>query len=668
LSLLRKREIMTNSPFFTLLKCCLSTFFLFPLLFSLSFSTPHAEAQIGTESSIQLITPLEGTEVTAKKPLIKCSIKTPFDPQRLLVLLDGTDVSALLEVTSEGFQYKPLGVLASGSHTLSVTAYAPDGKELRQEFTFLTRHSKTFEEAYSGNEITTLYEKLLGNSDEAIFQPSWKTESNLSSESKAKEKEWEFTFKTNVRHFDQNLPVTAPLEKGFSLANYLFQGKYNGKRFSFLGETGDVQITETPNTVQGLARRGGHLVFQSKDLHLQLRTFVVKSEQLIGFKGGMGIESSSDDHIMGVSGDLGLVSDKLRFRAIYVRGGEEGDSLGISTTGGKKKGDVFGFLFTTDLLKQALMTEAEIDLSKFDGDTHDEFSSEEDKAYRFKIGGMSGHYTYEAQYEYMGPDYEVIGNPGLQKNREGFTLRGAAGYPSHIINLSLSRYNDNVNKDDLYPRTYTYQGTLDYAFNKFPSLPIGLSYQKSLLESRWEPPEVTSLKTDTDMVTGRINYMKGPLNLGFSGSYSIQNDRTDANNDTTNLTLAFTPVLTVEKPYLSISTNISFNRSTSRLTNVHADIYTNSLDLRGDLLGKRLTYGFGGTYFISKASDRSLNQDGLSSTFNVSYLLVRNLWGFLNPSVGIRGLYNRTNDRLLDLTINECAIFLVIQTTMPFSF
>ncbi len=641
---------------------------IFLVIFFLLFYSPlFSRSEIMPEPSIKLLTPIEGIQLIGKKTLIKCSIKEPFDPQRLLVILDGTDITSILEVTSEGFEYRPLGVLASGSHSLNVTAYTLDGKELKQEFTFSTRHSKVFEEAYSSNEITILYEKKIDQSEEITGQSSWKMESNLSSDSKLKEKEWEFVFKTNVRHFDQQLLLTPPLEKGFSLINYLFQGRYTGKRFSFLGETGDVQITETPNTVQGLSRRGGNLVFQSKDLNLQLRTFVVKSEQVIGFKGGMGIETSSDDHIMGVSGDLGLISDKLRFRAIYVKGGEEGDSYGISTGGGKKKGDVFGFLFTTDLFNQKLVTEAEIDFSKFDGDTHDEFSSEKDRAYRFKIGGNTDIYNYEALYEYMGPDYEVIGNPGLQKNREGFTLRGGANYKIHIFNLSLSRYNDNVNKDNLYPRTYTYQGMFDYTFSKFPSLPICVSYQKSRLDSRWEPPGITPVKTDTDTVTGRINYIKGPLNLGFSASYSIQNDLTDSNNDSTTVTFTFTPVLTLERPYLSISPNISFNRSKSQLTNVHTDTYTNSLDLRGGLFNKKLTYGFGGTYTISKTSDGSSNQDTLSSTFDISYYPFKNLWGFLNPSVGIRGLYNRTNDRVFNQTTNELAIFMVIQTTMPFS-
>jgi len=127
-----------------------------------------------------------------------------------------------------------------------------------------------------------------------------------------------------------------------------------------------------------------------------------------------------------------------------------------------------------------------------------------------------------------------------------------------------------------------------------------------------------------------------------------------------------TPTYNTE--YLSISPAFSFNRTRTHLTEVHTDTYTSTLDLRGNLLEKKITYGFGVTYNWIKASDDTTKQDILNTNFNVSYLLVKNLWGFLNPSMGVRGLYNRTNDRVLDQTTNELAIFLVVQTTMPFSF
>jgi len=539
---------------------------------------------------------------------------------------------------------------------------------MKKEFTFSTRHSKRFEEASSNNQITTLYEKLIDKSEEAYKMPSWKTESNLSSESKLREKNWEFAFRTNVRHFDQQLGAIPPQEKGFALANYLFQGKYSGNRINFIGELGDVTIHETANTVQSLARRGGNLVFQSQDLHLQLRTFAVKSEQLMGFNGGLGIGTTPADHLTGVSGDVGLFSDRLKLKSLYAKGGEKGSSFGISTSEGVREGDVFGFLITSDFFKQKLVTEAEIDISRFDGDTSDEFPRKKDKAYRVKAWGNLGNLSYEGLYEYMGQDYEVIGNPGLQKNREGFGLKAGGDFKNHLINFSLSQYHDNVKKDDLFPVVYASQGTLDYTFKKYQSLPMGISYQRTMMRSEKKPLNIEPLRMDTDTIMGRINYVRMPWNVGLTGSYSHQNDRTAADNDTTAISFSFTSSVILEGPSLSISPGFTFTRSISHLTDVHTDAYTTTLDVRGDVFNKRLTYGFGGTYTIAKVSDGSSRQDTLGSNFNLLYLLANNLWGFFTPSIGFRGIYHRTNNRTLDQTVNEFALFLVIQTKIALSF
>ena len=637
-----------------------------------------------SDSPIQLLMPEEGGMNIAKKARIKCAIKTPFDSQKLLVLLDGTDISGILDITPEGFEHKATALLTAGEHTLSVTITTQDGQELKREFKFSTRHSKPFEEVYSSNEITTIAEKKVVKTGDTVTSPSWKVESNLASESKIKMKEWELNFKTNLRYFDQNMAVTPPPDKGFGLANYLFQAKYNGEKINFLAETGDVTIDETPYTVTGLARRGGNLVFESKDLNLKLRTFDVKSEQVFGFHGGTGLGTTPNDHIMGASADWGIISDKLRFRTIYVRGGESGNSTGTSTTTptvtpeepppygtssttNKRKGDVLGFLLTSDFFDKKLVTEAELDFSRFDSDTSDEFRAKRDKAYRVKAGGTIKDYTYEALYEYIGRDYEVIGNPGLQKDKEGYTLKaGGNFFKIHQLNLSFTQYHDNVKNDDLYARAYTTQGTLDYTFSKFENLPIVLSYQRSMLRTKDEPIDTPHTRTDTDTVMGKVNYIKKPWDLGFQVSYSFQNDRTDIENDTTTVTYTFTPTYILD--YFSICPSFSFNRSLTHPTGVHSNTYTATLDLKGDLFKKRVTYGLGGTYTVLRASDGTSKQYTQNSNFSVYYLLFKDLWGFLNPSVGIRGLYNRTNDKVFHQSTDEFALYLVLQTTMKFLF
>ncbi len=640
--------------------------YLLAALFFLSPLIPHeslARSDQIIDGPIKLIEPLEGSEIIAKKPVIRCAITEPFSTEKLLVLLDGTDITNILELSSEGFEFTPVQILPSGTHTLSITVYTADGREFQREFTFSTRHSEAFKDAYSSNEITTIYETALIMPDDAVSAPRSKVESNLSSQTELREERWEFTLSTNLRFLDQSLPVNPPEKKGLNLAGYLFQGRYRGDELQFLTQIGDIQINETQNTVQDLARRGGRFSLQYTDL--KLNAFVVNSEQVYGFRGGTGIEGNTDDHIMGLSGEIGLFSDRIRFRTVYVTGGESGSSFGIWSPGGRK-GEVLGLVLKADLLEQKLTAEAELDLSEFDADTSDEFPSESDKAYRLRVSGYSGGYSYEALYEYMGPDYEVIGNQGLQKNREGFMLRGGANFQIHSINLSFSRYNDNVKADALYPRVYTYQGMIDYTFNKIQNLPIGFSYQKTILDSTMEPPSTPPLRMDTDTVTGRVNYMKEPWNIGLQASHSIQNDRTDGGSDTTTTTYTLIPAYLAE--HVSISPNFTFNRSKHHLTGVSTDTYTVNLELRGDVFHKRVTYELAGTYNNVKSSDGTVEQDTLQTNFRLSYHLSKIFQGFLNPSVGIKGLYNKTNDRANKQRNDELVLLLVFSTSMPFTF
>ena len=90
-----------------------------------------------------------------------------------------------------------------------------------------------------------------------------------------------------------------------------------------------------------------------------------------------------------------------------------------------------------------------------------------------------------------------------------------------------------------------------------------------------------------------------------------------------------------------------------------------NLDIRGDLLRRTLTYAFAGTYNMTKADDDTTDSDSYNINMTVQYLLARNLWGFLNPSIGIRGNYNKTNDRVYSMRNDEMIIMAVFSLSMP---
>jgi len=380
----------------------------------------------------------------------------------------------------------------------------------------------------------------------------------------------------------------------------------------------------------------------------------------------MGIDTNDDDHIMGGSAELGFFENRISLKAIYVTGGEQGSYFGTYSADGPRKGETSGLVLKTDFFDQKLTTEFEIDHSIYDPDTSDDSSSESDKAYRIKAGGETGSYTYEALYKYLGPEYEVIGNQGLDKDTEGVEFNGGALFENHSIDLTLSDYWDNVDNDDLYPRIYTYKGMLDYSFNRFQSLPMGLTYEKSKVDSSEEPLDTAPTEIDTDTVSGTISYTRGPWWLDFLASYSNQDDKTDQDDDTTTTTYSLTPTYTSD--HFAISTGFNLYNSEYHLTDIYTDTYTVTLDIRGDIFQEEITYELSGTYDWTKSSDDLTDQNSIRGDCRLAYLLGKNIWGYLNPSVGIKALYDKTNDRILDEEDEEITITLVLSTSIPFSF
>jgi len=645
---------------------------LFVILFSLilCFSVARAEDQPQTTANIQkdiirAVTPSENAVLIGKKPDIKIEFLEPITSNSLVVILDGADITQLLLITDKGFEFTPVMVLPAGSHNLSISATDKEGRQLQKNISFSTRHTITFEEAYSSNEASVIYETILSEPDKFPNIPDSRVEGNLGSSSKIKDKEWEFTFNTNVRYLDQNLPVMVPVQKGFEVANWVFNSSYTKDNMRLKASIGDVQVNETQYTAYGLARKGGVFSFQYDTV--QLSTFSVQSQQFYGLR-GIGIEGSLDDHIIGASGGIALFDRKMEFKAVYVTGGDPGgSSYGISTSAGAARGDVFGFLLTSDFLGNKLKTEFETDFSRYDPDTSDEFRSKNDNAYKLKLSGNLDAYNYEALYEYIGRDYAVVGNQMIQRDKQGVSLRGGANLGVHNINIMFTRYNDNVKGDDLFPRIVNYQGNLDYSFNGIPNLPMGINYQKSVQDSSREPSGSYNISMHTDTVSGRINHTIDKLNLGFQTSYSMMNDKTSSNNDTTTVTCSFTPSYTLQD--ISLSSGFSFNQSQYHRTDLMTDTYTINLDVRTKFFKERGSFDIGSTYNIVKTNDDSVNNRNLNTNFRLAYNIKGLLKGFLNPTVALRGTYMKNVDDINSKSSrDEFILFLVLATSVPFSF
>jgi len=620
---------------------------------------------------IKMSSPLEGLTVIEKKPLVKCLITIPFNRENLLVTLDSTDVTGILDVSKDGFEFKPIQVLSPGQHNLSVALTTPDKKEYKRNFSFTIRHSRVFEEISSTNDVSFLYEGTMKSdlkAGETDTQPGSKIEANISSNSKIMEKGIEVALSTNIRFSDESKYMLSGTlaQRFFSIPNYLLSAKYRTEKTQFLAETGDVSINETDNTV-GLSRRGTRVNFGYEDF--RINAFSVKAQQVSGlsnFDNDTGLAFDPADRIDGVSGEVDLLDKRTNLKIIHVRGRDKGISFGSWSAGGGTQGDTTGLVFKTDFFSQKLTTEMEYDVANFDQDTSDAVPTQWDKAYKLKMGGQASGFNYEGLYEFFGPKFSSIGNTGVQKDREGFNLRGGGSIDVHSFNLSFSRYNDNVEDAKLLPKIYTYQGGIDYNFNKFKSLPMGLSYQRTHQESKNEPEGTAPTGVRANNISGRINYTKDAWNLGLSVTCENQDNQYNDTDNNRNVTLTFTPVYSSEK--FSVSPSLSFNRLSYDYTKVQKDTYTANLSVRGNALEKKLNYELAYTMNRVQTSDNSTGSETKNLTFRTGYLLAKYFAGLVNPTIGIRGNYSESHDRIVDNRKDSFYVFLFFSTNLPVSF
>jgi len=636
-------------------------------LWSIVLPTSPSRADIDValaEGMVEFTFPGHEMEIAEKKPVVRIATGIPTSEENLLVLLDGVDITGTLKYSTNGFEYHPVEALGAGEHQLLITLYLPSGEEVEREFSFITHHQGFFNELTSDNNLSVAYEQLLKKSDELSEIPHRNLNANFSSISTSKKGPWQVGVRTNLRFLDRSAPVFYPEEKGIDLIDYLVTGQYVGETVRVLAETGDLSLQETQNTVMGLARRGARvgLGYQSAALN----AFVVQSDQVYGFDSGTGLDFDEDDHIYGVSGEVGLFEDRLKLKTIYVDGGEEGSSFGIYTDGGLREGDVLGVVAQAQLLEGRLSIDGEYDIAEFDGDTSDKFGSETDRAWNVRASGYLDSFNYQALYEYVGPDYEVVGNQNLQRDLEGFNVMAGMNRDVHAINLSVARYEDNVDEDDLFPQVVSSMASIDYSLAKFPTLPMGLNYQKSILDTSMVPEFGFPLKTHTDVVGARINYLLDKWNFGFNVSYSKQDDKTPFDYDSSAQMYNLAPVYYSE--CFTFAPNLAFNRSTNETTDVDTDTYTITLDVRGSLFQQAVSYELAGTFNRMEMSDGGFEMETINSNARIAYHFLQEWTGFLNPTVGLRGLYNRTDDKVLDQDNDEFALLLAVSSSMGFSF
>ncbi len=617
-------------------------------------------------SWIVAASPAPDDEIIGKKPAITVTLTAAPAPGTLLVVLDGTDITPLIRPSDNGFTYHPVFVLAPGRHQLDISGVDAAGNPLQASIPFTTRHSDAFEEATVSADLTGIYTHTLRKDSSDGTTPYNAVTIEGQIQGKIREGANELSFEGSPVYIEQDKPLwTGAVEKGPDLRSFLIRGEHRGELLQGKAEFGDVQVSETPLTVHGLLRRGLKLDLGYGNGAVSF--FSVRAPSIYGVRQNWGLKYEKDSQITGGSVGFSLPGIRTDIKATFITG--EDDSYltygisGIET--GLRKGEVASLRVTSQIVPSLLIADFEAAHSRYDFDDADEFGKVSDTAWRANLSGALNQYSYDLKYEYVGRDFESIALQGGTKDREGLYFMGNAMFTHHSLSLLASAFRDNVDDLSTMPRTINIPLGLDYNYTRFAQLPMGLSYQHHLVKTTDEPVGFDPMKIVTDSIAGRISYLQDKWNAGLNASYTYTNDRTAADLDmyatSYTLTLTFTPIDTWS---LSIVPNLTQQKNED--TGVRTDTYTTTIDLRSQPIRDLLYWDLGGSYSWSDATDDSVDIETTSVNTRLACSLKRFFPAYLNPTIALKGNYQRIKDKVFDTKTDNFTLFLVFELQARF--
>jgi hypothetical protein len=626
--------------------------------------TGSAGAPPGAWASV--LTPTEKGLVIARKPLIKGVFHRAVDPASVTIVVDGTDYTALSIRTATGFEVTPPLPLPPGAHQVTVSARDASGAPLTLQSVFRSKHFEFLDEAVSRNDLTGTYEVALNKpSSQDNSVNNAREEANLVSSSLVRRGPWKASLDGTARYRDQSLPIPYPEREGADIINYTFRAGYDLQPVKVEAAVGDVVVNETPNTVASLARRGATL--EANAGMFSLRGFTVRSDAVYGTRGGLSATGGLDRHIRGGAGAVRLFENKMELRGVYVDGGETPGGYNVATTsGGARNGDVLGFLWTSNFFAGKFQTDVEADFSRFRQGTHDNVTSNRDHAFRARGFGASSIYTYEALFEYVGRDYEVVGNSGLARNREGGKLSGGANFGKQTLSTTLSRYSDNVRGDKAFPVNVLWHGDVTYGLTRWQTLPMSVTLAWDRQRSEDAPAQDNNvLNKDTGTVTAQVSHNAAFVNTSLSGSYSKTDDKSVNNADSDAWNVRLAPAFTFGAS--SVTPSVAYSEATS--ANVRTDTVTYGLDGRTQLYRNKVTGEVGSSYVTTKRADNTQDSGTFTGNFRIGYAFDPLFRELFRPSVAVRGTYNHVKDRITPASDrDEWTMFLTVAAQIPVVF
>ena len=432
-----------------------------------------------------------------------------------------------------------------------------------------------------------------------------------------------------------NTPV--PGEKNVDLSNMAVSVVHDQHSL----KAGDVNITESEFTIQGLGRRG--LEYAYSGAKGSVHVFDINSQQPRGFD-GFGVPKAALNIFGGAVG-YKFLKNAVSLKAVYLSGKDD-PALGVNASESYfnargRKGNVFALIEETSLFQNKLTLGAEYARSDFDGDISDTSGSKRDSAWRVGGNFRSGIVQAGAVYRFIGGTFNPIGFQFFANDRQG--IEANIGLTKGRINVfgTFQSMRDNVKDSPERDTTSNANGNLTFMWNVSSKVTLNLGYQRSEQDTtRENATPLFPQDSKTDQVSGAVTVSFTPsasLNLQLADASVSSKSSPQANNTGLNLNLGgafrFGTVL-------SLTPTLGYANAKNKFTGERQLTYNSFLAAEVAIVPEWFSTSLQGGY--SRTDSGSM---GVSDALNLSGMLSLQLKKIIKAGttiLSVRGNYGRT--------------------------
>ncbi len=477
---------------------------------------------------IKLITPL--TPTIAQNSLREIQVDIGAYRGPVVVLLDNSDITAMVEREEGRLLYRPLQPLSLGGHRLQVWALDPAGPGREQwELTITTQGMRSGQrEIYSQSSLSLSVNAVAGD---GARDHATTAQGNLALDAGLKAGKWNASLQGNFAYSSVQEENQDSLEPN----QFLFNLQRDGDSLAF----GDVSFAGTALTAPSLARRGTLLTIHQASATYQLAQ--------LGVNSASGWETGIDDHSQIVAGSVsfqagsGMQPWHISAAILDGENSDPGAAANVATLEAPSRGRVAGVGLKGRLWDTGIDTET--GWSEFDADTRDQENGLLDKAATLQLDKNFAGIAWSANFIYAGPNFASLANPRAMRDQQQIGLSAGTGFGSSTLSVSVARSHDNVEGDASKAVVYSDNAGITYALVRADWPAFSLAYMQGTVYSSDEPAGVDSSENQSRTVSATLSYNRKTWFANFAVSQARIEDAVNGDSVSLSqqLTLNFQP-------------------------------------------------------------------------------------------------------------------------------